>query len=100
MKRTVVSFILSILFNAIGLVLNLVYYNSSKRLLVGFSSDGGSIQRGFGWISEHSGFVADGESYIMNSLTFSFGNLLLFIVAGLIVFYLVLLITGAFKTKR
>ncbi len=100
MKRTVASFLLSLLLNAIGLVVNLINFNSNKRLLLAFASKDGTLQRGFGWITEHSSVVVDGESYMMHTLTFSLGNLLLFLAAGFVVFYLVLLLTGAFKGKK
>lgn len=100
MKRFAASFLLSVLLNAIGLVINLINFNSNKKLLLAFASNEGALQRGFGWITEHSSVVVDGESYMMHTLTFSLGNLLLFLAAGFAIFYLVLMLTGAFKEKK
>lgn len=100
MKRTLASFLLSLLINALGLVINLINFNSNKRLLLGFSFNGGSIQKGFGWIVEHGTAVVDGESYAMHGLTFSLPNLLLFFAAVFVIFYLVFLLTGSFKEKK
>ena len=100
MKKAIASFLLSLLLNAIGLVVNRINFNSNKRLLFAFTSKDGLIQRGFGWITEHSSVVVDGESYMMHSLTFSLGNLLLFFAAGFAIFYLVLLLAGAISKKK
>ena len=100
MKRTVTSLLLSILLNAIGLVINLINFNSNKKLLLAITSNDGALQKGFGWITEHSSVVVDGESYMMHTLTFSLGNLLIYLAAGFVIFYLVLLLTGAFKEKK
>ena len=100
MKRTLASFLLSLLINAIGLVVNLINFNSYKRLLLGFSFNGGSIQKGFGWIVEHGTAVMDGETFAMHGLTFSLPNLLLFVAAIFAIFYLVFLLTGSFKEKK
>ncbi|MBR6085510.1 MAG: hypothetical protein IKP61_07870 [Spirochaetales bacterium] len=99
MKRTLASFLLSLLINAIGLVVNLINFNSNKRLLLAFSFDGGNIQKGFGWIVEHSKAIIDGESFAMHGLTFSLPNLLLFVVTVFALFYIVFLIIGSFKDK-
>ena len=100
MKRTVTSLLLSILLNVIGCFVNLIYFNSNSKLLFAFSSDNGALQRGFGWISEHSSLVVDGETCLMHTRSFSLGNLLLFIAAGFVVFYLVLTLTDALKSKK
>lgn len=100
MRKPVIAFLLSLLLNGIGLAVNYINFNSSKKLLFAFSSKGGAIQRGFGWITEHSSVVVDGESYMMHTLTFSLGNLLLFFAAGFVIFYLVLLLVGAISKKK
>ena len=100
MKRTLASFLLSLLVNGIGLLVNLINFNSNKKLLLAFTSKDGSIQRGFGWIVEHSNAVIDGQSYAMHGLTFNLPNLLLFVAAIFVIFYLVFLITGSFKAKK
>ena len=100
MKKIGASFLVSVLLNAIGLVINLINFNSNKKLLLAITSKDGAFQRGFGWITEHSSVVVEGESYMMHTLTFSLGNLLLFLAAGFVIFYLVLLLTGAFKGKK
>ena len=100
MKRTAASILLSILLNAIGLVINLINFNSNKRLLLAITSKDGSLQKGFGWITEHSSVIVDGESYMMHTRTFSLGNLLLYLAVGFVVFFLVLTLTGAFKEKK
>ena len=100
MKKIGASFLLSVLLNALGLVINLINFNSNKKLLLAITSKDGVFQRGFGWITEHSSIVVEGESYMMHTLTFSLGNLLLFLAAGFVVFYIVLLLTGAFKGKK
>ena len=91
---------MSLLLNGIGLAVNYFNFKSTKRLLFAFSSKGGTIQRGFGWITEHSNVVVDGETYAMHTLTFSLSNLLLFFAAGCAIFYIVLLLTGAIKSKK
>ena len=100
MKRTLASFLLSLLVNGIGLLVNLINFNSNKKLLLAFSSKDGSIQKGFGWIVEHGTAVVNGESYGMHGLTFSLPNLLLFVAAVFVIFYVVFLITGSFKDNK
>lgn len=100
MKKPVIAFLLSLLLNGIGLAVNYINFNSNKRLLFAITAKDGMIQRGFGWITEHSSVVVDGESYMMHTLTFSLGNLLLFFAAGFVIFYLVLLLMGALKSKK
>ena len=100
MKKPVIAFLLSLLLNGIGLAVNYINFNSNKKLLFAITSKDGLIQRGFGWITEHSSVVVDGESYAMHTLTFSLGNLLLFFAAGFVIFYLVLLLMGALKSKK